>query len=177
MGNISSEKKQNAKSTLYNDKCDKYDYMIAVACGAIAGLIDVFMVGAPAVNGSLQVWTDAQVNQVVIAFAKKSGWTPRQGNEDNIVSAINYLERQFHVNYDQRYTADVAGVFDMSTRNHHMKSLAHSPDVVGLVFSVINQFSSTASFVDNGRLVTIQTDTFELQGGSYISKLYCGAAN
>lgn len=24
-------------------KCDKYDYLIAVACGGLAGLIDVFL--------------------------------------------------------------------------------------------------------------------------------------
>ena len=28
-------------------KCDKYDYLIAVACGGLAGLIDVFFVGSP----------------------------------------------------------------------------------------------------------------------------------
>ena len=36
---------QNIKAELYNDKCDKYDYLISVGCGAIAGLVDIFLVG------------------------------------------------------------------------------------------------------------------------------------
>ena len=38
---------QNLKSVFYHDKCDKYDYLIAVGCGAVAGLVDVFLVGTP----------------------------------------------------------------------------------------------------------------------------------
>lgn len=58
-----------------------------------------------------------------------------------------------------------------------MMSLAHSPDIIGLFFSILNQFTSTASFVANGRLVTVATDTFELQGGNFIMKIMCGIAN
>jgi hypothetical protein len=65
----------------------------------------------------------------------------------------------------------------MSTKNHHMMSLAHSPDVIGLFFSILNQFTSTATFVANGQLVTINTKVFELQGGNFISKIFCGIAN
>lgn len=31
----------------YNDKCDKYDYLTAVGCGTLAGIIDIFAVGSP----------------------------------------------------------------------------------------------------------------------------------
>ena len=34
---------QNLKPAFYNDKCDKYDYLIAVGCGAIAGLVDIYI--------------------------------------------------------------------------------------------------------------------------------------
>ena len=70
----------------------------------------------------------------VMKFASMTGWKPAAGKESNVASAIGYLERKFKVNYDQRYTADVDSVFAMSTKNHHIKSLAHSPDVVGLFF-------------------------------------------
>ena len=30
------------------DRCDRFDYLAAVACGAIGGLIDIFLVGTPA---------------------------------------------------------------------------------------------------------------------------------
>lgn len=130
---------QNLKPVFYNDKCDKYDYLIAVGCGAIAGLIDIFLVGAPT-DSKLQGWTDAQVDKTVMAFAKTCGWSPREGKENSVASAIGFLEKKFPVNYDQRHSGDVGGLFTMSTKNHHMKSLAHSPDIIGLFFSILNQF-------------------------------------
>lgn len=41
-------RESDAKAYFYNDTCDKYDYMAAAGCGAIAGLIDIFLVGSPA---------------------------------------------------------------------------------------------------------------------------------
>lgn len=49
---------------------DKYDYMAAVACGAIGGVMDIFLVGMPG-EGILGKWTDQQVDKAVMAFAKK----------------------------------------------------------------------------------------------------------
>lgn len=167
---------KNLKSVFYHDRCDKYDYLIAVGCGAVAGMIDIFLVGAPG-DSKLQSWTDAQVDKTVMLFAKSCGWSPRAGKENSVASAIGFLEKKFPVNYDHRHTADVGGLFAMSTKNHHMRSLAHAPDIIGLFFSILNQFTSTASFLSNGQLITIQTGTFELQGHDFISKLFCGVAN
>ena len=169
-------KDNNLKPVFYHDKCDKYDYMISVGCGAIAGMIDIFLVGAPG-DSKLQTWTDAQVDKTVMGFAKACGWSPREGKEKSVASAIGFLEKKFPVNYDHRNTTDVGGIFDMGTKNHHMKSLAHSPDIIGLFFSILNQFTSTASFLSGGQLITIKTDTYELQGHNFVSKLFCGVAN
>lgn len=166
----------NRKLLKSKDQCDKYDYLAAVACGAVGGLIDIFLVGAPK-SSTLGNWTDKQVDNAVMGFAKASGWKPRDGQQGNPASAIGFLEKQFKVNYDQRHSADVENLFDMSTRNHHMMSLAHSPDLVGLFFSLLNQFTSTSSFIAEGQLVTIRSDTYELQGGNFVAKLFCGIAN
>lgn len=167
---------KNLKTVFYHDKCDKYDYLIAVGCGAIAGIIDIFLVGTPG-DSKLQNWTDAQVDKTVMLFAKTCGWSPKVGKENNVASAIGFLEKKFPVNYDQRHTGDVGNLFNMSTKNHHMKSLGHSPDIIGLFFSILNQFTSTSSFIHNGQLITIKTENFELQGHNFISKLFCGVAN
>ena len=167
---------KNLKSVFYHDKCDKYDYLIAVGCGAIAGMIDIFFVGSP-IDNKLRSWTDAQVDETVMVFAKTCGWSPKVGKENSVSSAIGFLEKKFPVNYDQRHSGDVGGLFTMSTKNHHMKSLAHSPSIIGLFFSILNQFTSTSSFLHNGQLITIQTETYELQGHDFISKLFCGVAN
>ena len=160
----------------YSDKGDKYDYLTAVACGAIGGVVDFFLVGAPG-DSVLGKWTDAQTDKAVIAFAKKMGWKPKASNEGNANSAIGFLERNFKVNYDQRKPGDVGNAFNIAPGTHHMMSLAHSPDVVGLFFSILNQFTSTSSFIADGQLITIKSDTFELQGGSFLMKIMCGIGN
>lgn len=115
------------------DNCDKYDYLAAVACGAIGGMIDIFFVGSPG-NSILGRWTDEQVAGTVMGFARKLGWNPKAKNVNNINSAIGFLEQNFRVNYDQRKPADVGGIFNIAPNTHHMMSLAHSPDIVGLFF-------------------------------------------
>lgn len=155
---------------------DKYDYMVSVACGAVGGLIDALFVGSPRFS-KLGSWTDSMTDKLVIKAAKLMGWTPQKNGEGTINQAIAFLQRKFPVNYDQRLSGDVAGAVKLSTRNHHIKSLAHSPSLVGLLFSIINQFTSTSTFVENGRLVTVNTETFELQGGTLATKLLCGIGN
>lgn len=175
--NISTVRNDNdLKSVFYHDKCDKYDYLIAVGCGVIAGLFDVFFVGTPK-DSTVLKWTDEQVDKIVMSFSRKCGWTPREGKEDSVGSAIGFLEKKFTVNYDQRHSEDVNGLFPMSTKNHHMKSLAHSPDIIGLFFSILDQFTSTSSFLHGGQLITVQTESCELQGHDFISKLFCGMVN
>ena len=166
----------NIKQLFYHDICDKYDYLLAVGCGVISSLVDIFLVGTSR-DSNLNNWTDAQVDKAVKSFAKLCGWSPKAGKENNISSAIGFLEKKFPVNYDQRHSGDVGNLFKMSTKNHHMKSLSHSPDIVGLFFSILNQFTSTSTFISDGKIITIQTNTFELQGHSFISKLFCGIAN
>ena len=175
---------ENKRLFQNEDKCDKYDYLAAVGCGVIGGIIDIFLVGAPG-DSVLEHWTDSQVDKCVMTFAKKMGWNPRVGQEDNVRSAIGFLENGskksgfdgFRVNYDQKNSTDVNNLFKMAPNNHHMMSIAHSPDIIGLFFSIINQLTSTSSFIENGQLIMISTDTFELKGGNFISKLFCGVVN
>ena len=132
--------------------------------------------GSPA-DSKLQNWTDSQVDKAVMNFSKLCGWNPKESQAGNVKSAIGFLEKKFPVNYDHKHSGDVGNLFKMSPSNHHMKSLSHSPDIVGLFFSILNQFTSTSSFLNNGQLITIQSETFELQGNDFVSKLFCGIAN
>ena len=171
-----ADSKENREMLQKYDKCDKYDYIAAVGCGAIGGIIDIFLVGAPG-NSTLGNWTDKQIDNIVISFSKKMGWKPAETKSNNVKSAIGFLERNFRVNYDQRHTADVGNIFSMSARDHHMKSLAHSPDPIGLFFSILNQFTNTAAFLDGGEIIMINSSTSELQGGNFVAKLFCGIVN
>jgi hypothetical protein len=173
---IALEKRIRDEFSLKNAQCDKYDYMIAGTCGLIGGLIDIFFVGAPN-EGALSKMADDFTDGIVQKFAKANGWKGANEGKDATASAIGFLERQFKVNYDHRHGGDVGGAFRMSASNHHIKNLAHSPDMMGLFFSLLAQFTSTAHFVDNGKLITIDTETFELQGSNLVSKLFAGFTN
>ncbi|MCY4304179.1 MAG: hypothetical protein OXC62_05275 [Aestuariivita sp.] len=163
-----------------NAKCDRYDYLIAGTCGIIGGLIDIIFVGTPG-EGMLTHFADDKVNSAVQKFAGIVGWKGPNEGSDPTGSAIGYLERNFKVNYDQSTTLGRNGtdgaVPNLSPSNHHVKSLAHSPDIIGLFFSIFNQFTDTSTFVSNGQLITIDTETNELKGGNFVAKIFSAFVN
>lgn len=160
-------------------KCDKYDYMISGTCGLLGGLIDAFFVGAPNTDTLLGNWSDDLVDQSVVKFSKYMGWSGNEKSNNAVKNAITYLENKYKVNYDQQYGPAANNLLDMSTRNHHLKSIAHWPDIIGLFFSILDQFNSTSHFLDNGRLITFDTslNQLKLQGGNFPAKLFCGFVN
>lgn len=174
------EKRIRNEFTVRNAQCDRYDYLIAVTCGIIGGIIDACFVGLPG-KGKLTQFSDSAVNSAVEKFASVCGWKGAKEGSDPTKSAIGFLEGKFKINYDQATTSGKNGtggaVNNLSLKNHHLKSLGHSPDLCGLFFSILNQFTSTSTFVSNGRIITIETENFELKGGNFIAKLYCGFAN
>lgn len=167
---------EDKKLLKHSSCCDRYDYLTAVACGAIGGIIDIFLVGIPS-DSTLGELSSELTDSLVIRFAKLVGWNPKPLQKKNVSSAIGYLEKNFKINYDQRCSSDVKGLFNMSTKNHHIMSLAHSPSPVGLFFSVLNQLTSTSSFLSKGEFVTIPTEPFELRGNNLIQKIFFGIVN
>jgi len=177
---IELEKRIKEEFTIRDAECDRYDYLIAGTCGVLGGLIDVFFVGMPG-EGKLTRVADSAIDTAVEKFAGACGWDgPREGR-DPTKSAISFLERNFEVNYDQATTFGKNGtdgaVGNLSPKNHHLKSLGHSPDLIGLFFSILNQFTSTSTFVSNGQIITIDTETFELQGSNFVAKVFAGFVN
>lgn len=177
---IELEKRIKEEFTIKNANCDKYDYLIAGTCGVIGGLIDVFFVGMPG-EGSLTKFADSAVDSAVEKFAGACGWNgPRDGSNPT-KSAIYFLENKFKINYDQATTNGSNGtggaVKNLSPKNHHLKSLGHSPDLFGLFISILNQFTDTSTFISNGQIITIDTETYELKGGNFIAKVFSGFVN
>lgn len=155
---------------------DKNDYIIASFCGVAAGLIDSFFVGMPG-KSKLGAWTNKETDQFVIKMAKMMGFKPDPQNADKVGNAISFFENKFQVNYEQATSKSVGDLFGMSLSNHHIKSLSHAPDIVGLIFSIVDQFCSTSHFLDNGRLIVVDTKTFDLHGKNFFAKLFCGFCN
>lgn len=154
--------------------CDKIDYALAASVGIVCGMFDIFLVGAPG-NSIVGNVTDKWFEDRTKDFAKLCGW---DGGDKS--SAIRHLENKFKVPYDQRGAGDAGSfVFNLTPTNHHFKSLAHNPTLLGLFFSVLDQFSNTSHFVSGGDLMSLQNadNTFSLRGKSLPGKLFCAFVN
>ena len=155
-------------------QCDKLDYILAAGSGAVCGIIDVFLVGKPG-ESPLGRMTDQWFSGRVMDFAKFCGW-----KGGNATSAIRFLEKTFKVPYDQNGLGDIAkGLMNLTPANHHFKSLAHNPSLLGLFFSILDQFQNTSHFVSGGALITVDNadHTFALRGNSIPAKFFCAFAN
>lgn len=154
-------------------KCDKYDYLISGTVGVLTGLIDVFFVRAPG-KGFIGRKVDEGTNEIVMKIAGIAGWDRKKAesrNSDTLRSAIGFLEKRFKVNYDQQY-----GLKNLSTKNHHLKSLAHSPSPIGLLFSLISQFTGESIFIINGNVEIVQSQPM-LQGKNFVERVVLGFVN
>lgn len=162
---------------LLKTECDKLDYMLAVGSGALCGIMDIFLVGKPG-ESPLGNITDKWFENRTKDFAKHCGWDG--GKSNSASSAINFLEEKFKVPYDQRGAGDSGSfIFELTPTNHHFKSLAHNPSLLGLFFSILDQFKNTSDFITDGELISLvkANEKFELQGSNIPSKLFCAFTN
>lgn len=160
--------------------CDKIDYAIAASSGCLCGVIDVFLVGKPG-ESPLGNITDKWFDKKVCIFAKICGWKgPKKATTNPVKSAIGFLERHFKVPYDQRGAGDAGNIiFGLTAKSHHFKSLAHNPTLLGLFFSILNQFTLSSHFVSEGQLIELVDvgGSFELKGNNVLAKIWCGFVN
>lgn len=156
--------------------CDKIDYALAAGSGMLCSLIDTFLVGAPNGESVLGNATDEWVESCVKRIAKFKGWDPK----DSKSSAISYLENLFKVPYDQTGCGDAGKeIFGLTPKSHHFKSLGHNFSIVGLMFSIIDQFTNQSHFVSDGQLIALEEADakFVLRGNTFLGKLWCGFVN
>ncbi|API90064.1 hypothetical protein BKP56_12720 [Marinilactibacillus sp. 15R] len=155
--------------------CDKLDYALAASSGVLCGIIDIFIVGKPGESPAGNI-TDKWFLNRTTDFAKLCGWD----GKGDASSAIRFLEKRFKIPYDQRGAGDAGSIiFDLNPSNHHFKSLGHNPTLLGLFFSILDQFTNQSHFVSGGELISLQNadGKFELRGSSVPAKLFCGFSN
>lgn len=158
--------------------CDKLDYALAASSGALCGIIDIFLVGKPG-ESPLGNITDKWFENRTCDFAKLCGWKGSSSN-NSIYSAIRYLEQHYKVPYDQRGCGDAGSfIFNLNPTNHHFKSLGHNPSLLGLFFSILDQFTNSSHFISEGQMIELvdADDKFELRGNNIPAKLWCGFTN
>ena len=159
-------------------ECDKIDYVLAASSGAICGVMDIFLVGKPG-ESPLGNITDEWFKNRTIDFANLVKDKDR-GKFDSFKSAVRFLEKKFDIPYDQTGLHGAAReIFELTPDNHHFKSLSHNPTLLGLFFSILDQFSNTSHFITGGQLVFLDNakDDFKLQGGNVPAKLFCAFIN
>lgn len=158
--------------------CDNIDYILSACSGVLCGLLDIFLVGKPGESPVGKI-TDKWFENRTVDFAKMCGWDDTKNNSTS--SAIRYLEKKFKIPYDQTGAGDVGRwwIFDLTPKNHHFKSLGHNPTLLGLFFSIMDQFANTSHFVTNSEMISLQKadEKWSLQGKNIPSKLFCGIIN
>lgn len=175
---------QNLEETILSlenlkPNCDKLDYALAASIGALCGLLDIFLVGKPGESPAQDI-TDEWFAKRTIDFAKRLGWEEKSDNQ--LASAIRYLEnnKKYRIPYDQCGTGDSASSVDgLNPTNHHFKSLGHNPSIIGLFYSILDQFTNQSHFVSDGELISLQKteEGFELRGHSLPAKMFAGFVN
>lgn len=111
------------------DEADKLDYIVAVSSGVLAGLIDLFYVGAFSLDRASE-WGKEQIDQVVKKVARIEGC---QG--DDLSDAIKTLEKNHPLAADGGTNNFGGGL------QHHLRDFSHHFSIGGLFFSIFTQFT------------------------------------
>ncbi len=168
---------------------DGYDYALAVSSGIIAGLIDSFFVGEWNFKNAKKQ-ANIEVNNKVLNFAQKdpqykpwcegvgkSGkWNKR--DPDRLASAVEFLEEKYVLPGDNAWKFKGSGV---SAASHHLDDFCHHPTLVGMICSILVQFSGTAKYhTAGGEVISLPVSVNEY--GNFVSdkpfgKVFAGIIN
>ena len=152
----------------YTNHADKADYALAVTSGVLAGLVDSLFVGEFSLEYANQ-WGNQQAEKLVLKVAKYQGY----GGTD-LGQAIKHLEYQFPIAADKATAAFGGGL------QHHLRDFSHHPTPVGLVCSILTQFTGNVYGTDVAgafQCVPLNKDGLNLVGQSFPEKIMFGAVN
>lgn len=149
----------------FTNHADKTDYALAITSGVLAGLVDSLFVGEFSLEYANQ-WGNQQIESLVLRIAKYQGY----GGND-LAQAVKYLEDAFPIAADKATAAFGGGL------QHHLRDFTHHPTPVGLVCSILTQFTGNAYGTDvTGafQCVPLGEDALDLIGKSFPEKILRG---
>lgn len=145
------------------NNADGIDYTIAVASGIISGLIDSFFIGEFSLDKGTQ-WGKEKVDSFVMYVAKERG-----NKENSLAGAVKFLEKNFPIPADS-----ATSIFGGGTQ-HHLRDFSHHPNPLGLVFSLLTQFTGKVFGTNTwGKFIVEEVPDRELIGKDLTSKLAIG---
>ena len=129
---------------LLSSKADKWDYLLAVGSGIACGMMDILWTGdfslAEGRNISAQ-----QIDNLVKKTAKILGC-----ESDDLKNCVKFLEDKFPIPADGS-ASDFGGGLQ-----HHLRDFAHHPTIIGMIFSLLTQFTYKSYGTDlNGNFIIV----------------------
>lgn len=147
---------------------DGIDYMVAVASGVLAGIIDIVFVEDFSLEKANE-WGNDKTNNFVVKIAQKQGY-----EGDDVYGAVKFLEEKFPLAADKA-TNDFGGGLQ-----HHLRDFSHHPTPVGLFFSFLTQFTGKVYGTDvTGifKIVELKDGDLILVGKNFPEKVTFGVVN
>lgn len=114
---------------LLSSQADKFDYLVSIGSGVLCGALDILWVGEFSLERVRGIASD-KIDGLVTKTAKMLGC-----KNDDLESAVKFLEKKFPIPSDGN-TPDFGGGLQ-----HHLRDFAHHPTIVGLIFSLLTQFT------------------------------------
>ncbi|WP_333648665.1 hypothetical protein [Lacrimispora sp.] len=119
----------NNKIEFLSSQADKLDYLIAIGSGVLCSLLDILWVGDFSFERGRGIASD-EIDSLVTKTAKLLGC-----KDDDVKSAVEFLEKKFPIPSDGNTPGFGGGL------QHHLRDFAHHPTIVGLIFSLLTQFT------------------------------------
>ncbi len=152
----------------FANSADRTDYAIAVGSGILSGIIDSFFIGEFKLEEANQ-WGNEKASAFVMKVAKAQGY-----GGDTLAGAIKHLEDMFPIAADKASNQFGGGL------QHHLRDFSHHPTPVGLVCSILTQFTGKVYGTDVAgvfQAVELNEDGFILIGKSFPEKIMFGVVN
>lgn len=123
---------------------DKLDYLVSISSGIICGMLDILWVGEFSLEHGRSI-AESKINTLVEKTAKLFGC-----KDTELKSAVSFLEKKFPIPSDSN-TPDFGGGLQ-----HHLRDFAHHPTIIGLIFSMLTQFTEKSYGTDvNGKFIIV----------------------
>ena len=134
----------NQKIDQASNHADHLDYFVAIASGVLCGMLDaVWVRDFNLAEGRDHVAN--QVNELVKKAARLLG-----SRSDDLQTSVSFLEKRFPIPEDGN-TPDFGGGLQ-----HHLRDFSHHPTIVGLIFSLLTQFTERSYGTDtNGKFISV----------------------
>ena len=150
-------------------KADRLDCLAAASIGVLSGILNVFWQKKFDIEGARD-WGAEKVEALVVKAAKSQGFKPKTDAEDDTLrAAIRFLEEKFPLAADKA-TAEMGGGLQ-----HHLRDFEHHSSPLGLVFSVLTQFTRRAYGTDTaGSFMVVDLPADAAIGKNFNEKIAFG---